>query len=276
MRRHGGASFRHWHVRMALAAVAAGVAAQLLLAPASSGRGATATPDPAQVARGRTLFLANCSTCHGQAGQGTNRGPTLIGVGAAAADYWLSTGRMPLQQPQRDPPRNPPAFGRPDIDALVAYVASLGPGPAIPTVDPARGNLPDGQRLFQLNCAACHSATGVGYTLQSGRSAPSLLVATPTQVGEAVRIGPGTMPEFGADVVDDRQLDSIARYVLTLQQPSDRGGATLGRVGPVAEALVGWIVGLGVLIVVIWRLGERARAPRPRGHADSTPEAPDG
>src|SRR4051812_22451358 len=248
---------RRW--LLVVAVVAGGLAVQLAHPAASSGQTGTSQ---SQAGRGRTLYQANCASCHGQHGEGGNRGPRLVGVGAAAADYWLSTGRMPIAVERRDPPRKQPAFSRPDIDAMVAYVASFGPGPGIPAVDPAAGDVVDGNRLYQANCASCHSATGAGYTLQSGRAAPSLSLASPTQVGEAVRTGPGTMPQFGADVISGPQLDSVTRYVQVLQSPVDRGGASLGRVGPITEALVGWLIGLGVLVLVALGLGERA--PRPR------------
>jgi ubiquinol-cytochrome c reductase cytochrome c subunit len=236
-----------------LVILAGALALQLALPAHSAGQGTNQT-----TGRGRTLYQANCASCHGQRGEGGNGGPRLAGVGAAAADYWLSTGRMPLTRPVRDPPRRAPAFSRGDIDALVGYVASLGAGPEIPLVDPAAGDLVEGNRLYQANCAACHSATGAGYTLQSGRAAPSVLAATPIQVGEAVRTGPGTMPRFQPDVLDDRQLDAVAAYVAALQRPIDRGGASLGRFGPIPEAVVGWLLGLGLLVLVTRWLGERS------------------
>jgi ubiquinol-cytochrome c reductase cytochrome c subunit len=249
------------------------VLAQLALAGRQPTR-AQPAGNAAELDRGRSLYQQNCATCHGQSGQGSQRGPTLVGVGAAAADYWLSTGRMPIGQVQRDPPRKRPAFGRRDIDALVAYVASLGPGPSIPPVNPAAGSLGEGNRLYQQNCAACHSATGAGYVLQSGRSAPSLRQATPVQVAEAVRTGPGTMPRFDPDTISDRQLDSVVRYAVGLARGGDRGGLGLGRIGPITEGLVGWLVGLGVLVLVIRWLGERAGAPldKEQSHPDQGEE----
>ena len=138
-----------------------------------------ATDDPAPVERGRQLFLTSCSGCHGAEGGGTGDGPSLIGVGAAAADFQLSTGRMPLTDPSAQAVRKPPAFSPDEIDALVAYVASLGDGPPIPDVDPAAGDLAEGGTLFRLNCAACHSATGTGGALSYGDDAPKLWSATP-------------------------------------------------------------------------------------------------
>ena len=231
------------------AAVAAGALVQL----ATAGQAATAAQAGG---RGQALYQQNCATCHGQRGQGTQRGPSLRGVGAASADFYLSTGRMPITDEQRNPGRARPAFGRADIDALVAYVASLGPGPAVPAVDPAAGRLAEGERLYQENCAACHSATGTGGALTSGQVAPSLAQATPVQVAEAIRVGPGAMPRFEPQALDDPQVDSIAAYVGRLQRGGNRGGWDLGRIGPVTEGLVAWVLGLGLVLMVVRRLGK--------------------
>ena len=235
--------------------VAAFVAAGALVQPGVAGHPATAQPAQAG-GRGQALYQQSCASCHGQQGQGTQRGPTLVGVGAASADFYLSTGRMPVTDEQRNPGRGPPAFGRSDIDALVAYVASLGAGPAVPAVDPAAGRLAEGERLYQENCAACHSATGTGGALTSGQVAPSLGQATPVQVAEAIRVGPGAMPRFPSQALNDPQVDSVAAYVGRLQQGGNRGGWDLGRIGPVTEGLVAWVVGLGLVLLVVRRLGK--------------------
>jgi ubiquinol-cytochrome c reductase cytochrome c subunit len=239
-----------------LVVVAAILAAGGLL-QLGAGPAATAT-QPASTARGRELYQQSCASCHGQHGQGSERGPSLAGAGAAAADFYLSTGRMPMTGSERTPSRKRPAFGRADIDALVAYVASLGRGPAVPAVDPAAGRLADGERLYQENCAACHSATATGGALTSGQVAPSLRPSTPLQVAEAVRTGPGAMPSFDPRALDDRQVDSVAAYVGYLQRGGNRGGQSLGRVGPITEGLVAWVLGLGLLVLVVRRLGKGA------------------
>ena len=235
--------------------VAALVVAGALVQLGVAGHPATARPAQAG-GRGQALYQQSCASCHGQRGQGTQRGPTLIGVGAASADFYLSTGRMPVTDEQRNPGRGPPAFGRSDIDALVGYVASLGDGPAVPDVDPAAGRLAEGERLYQENCAACHSATGTGGALTSGQVAPSLAQATPVQVAEAVRVGPGAMPRFPSQALNDPQVDSVAAYVGRLQQGGNRGGWDLGRIGPVTEGLVAWVLGLGLVLLVVRRLGK--------------------
>ena len=238
-----------------LCLVAVIVAGCALAQFATGGRSASADQPAGQAARGRELYQQSCASCHGQRGEGTQRGPSLVGVGAASAHYYLSTGRMPITEEERSPGRGEPTFGPSDIDALVGYVASLGGGPPIPSVDPAAGRLADGQRLYQENCAACHSATGVGGALTSGQVAPSLQPSTPVQVAEAIRIGPGVMPKFDPEALDDRQVDSIAGYVGYLQHGDDPGGHGLGRIGPITEGLVAWVIGLGLLVLVIRRLG---------------------
>ena len=217
----------------------------------TAGAAPSASPEAEQVDRGAELYRQGCASCHGAGGSGTADGPTLIGVGAASADFMLTTGRMPLSRTGIQPPRKPPAYDRAEIDALVAYIASLGDGPPIPDVRPARGELATGGELFRLDCAACHHAAATGGPLSSGRHAPALDQATPTQIGEAIRIGPGQMPAFDASTISDADIDSIARYVVYLRDPADPGGLSLGRTGPVAEGFVTWIFGIGAFVLLI-------------------------
>lgn len=215
--------------------------------------GAAATPSI------RTVFLADCAVCHGSDGQGAANGPSLAGVGAAAIDYWVSTGRMPLSPSHRGAridrrkPKYPPA----EIAALVDYVARLtGGGPPIPYVstdgaDPAAGGV-----LYRLNCAACHSWAGTGGALED-REAPSIRPSTPTQIAEAVRTGPDPMPRFGDAALTDKQLADVVAYIQRLDHPDDRGGNPLGHAGPLAEGAVAIVLGLGALLVVSRLIGTR-------------------
>lgn len=219
---------------------------------------AAADADPDSVAAGREHYLTACVNCHGVDGVGTPGYPALIGVGAASADFYLRTGRMPLTAPVDQPPEKPVAYDDEQIRQLVAYVASLGDGPPVPDVDTARGDLPEGAQLFLANCAPCHNSAGAGGALSYGRHAPDLLSVRPTQIGEAVRIGPGDMPVFGPDTLTDAQVDSIARYVEYLQAPESPGGLRIGGLGPVPEGFVAWLVGLGALALVArWITRER-------------------
>jgi ubiquinol-cytochrome c reductase cytochrome c subunit len=208
------------------------------------------------VAAGRDLFQPGCSSCHGADGHGTANGPSLEHSGAAAADFYLTTGRMPLDDPKAQAVRKKPAYPPGQIRLLVAYVASLGDGPAIPTV--GRGKLSAGYLQFSINCASCHSAIGAGGALGYGDEVPSLIHASATQIEEAARIGPGPMPVFGPDTLSQSQLDDVAKYVHYLQHPHDRGGFGLGHLGPIPEGFMGWVAGLGLLLVLTRLIGTRA------------------
>ncbi|UQU62616.1 cytochrome c [Couchioplanes caeruleus] len=220
-------------------------------------------PSPSAASdRGTQLYQQSCASCHGQQGEGSQRGPALTGVGPADVDFQLSTGRMPLRTEHRVQEHREPVFSESDIRALVQHVASFPPGggPPIPTV--GGGHTRSGRELYLTYCSACHSAAGVGATLTNGRFAPSLFQATPTQIGEAVRVGPGLMPAFPSGVLTDAQVDDIAAYVDVLQNDRgdlDRGGWSLGRLGPFPEGAVAWVLGLGVLLLLARRLGSRAR-----------------
>jgi ubiquinol-cytochrome c reductase cytochrome c subunit len=219
--------------------------------------------DPDQVEQGRALFLTDCVSCHGADGEGTDQGPDLRGVGAASADFFLSTGRMPNTEPDRQALSKRSPYTQDEIDALVAYVASLGPGPPIPDVNDPEGDLQEGGVLYRLNCQPCHSAAGDGGALSSGRVAPELHGATSTQVGEAMRIGPGPMPVFGEDTFTDEQVNSIVRYVEYLRDPEDEGGLSLGAIGPITEGLVAIVIGLGLLVLAVrWIESEERRGTR--------------
>jgi ubiquinol-cytochrome c reductase cytochrome c subunit len=216
------------------------------------------------VDRGRELYLTGCSGCHGATGEGVSRdgrprGPSLRDAGEAGAYYYLTTGRMPLANSDEQPLRKRPAYSDDDIDALVAYVGSLGAGPDVPEVDLDGADLAAGGVVYRANCQPCHSASGSGGALSYGRAAPSLHPATPTQAAAAIRIGPGEMPVFGDDVVSDQELDDVVRYVEYLRDPEDPGGLPIGRVGPIPEGFVAWVFGIGGLLAILAWIGTRAR-----------------
>lgn len=206
--------------------------------------------------RGGQLYQYSCAYCHGTNGRGSTSGPSLIDVGAASTHFQLSTGRMPIADEDETPRRSEPAFDEEDIDALVTYVvAAFGEGQEIPTV--GEGDVASGRLLYAAHCGACHSLTGAGAAKVAHRAAPSLAHATPTQVAEAVRVGPNLMPRFPETVLSDEELDDVVAYVAALQGPLDRGGHPLGRVGPVAETLVAFAA-LGLLVFLVRRLVKAA------------------
>lgn len=216
-----------------------------------------------QPATGAEWFQRDCAFCHGNRGQGTARGPDIATdeMAQALTDFMLRTGRMPIADPRDIVRRGPQAYPPDVVAKIVAYVGTFNPAAAgLPVPNVAAGDLAHGQELFQANCAACHSATGIGGTLAEGKAVsasenrtgfqiPSLLQSTPLEIAEAMRAGPGTMPLFPVTTFTDQDVNSIVRYILYMRT-QNRGGATdLGRVGPVAEGAVGWIVGLGLLML---------------------------
>ena len=256
------------HLAVPLTMTASVTAGVVLLAGGSGAQPQTPTPLPSPLPSatgelGRTLYLRDCAWCHGADLQGTDFGPSLIGVGAASVDFMLSTGRMPIDRASGQPVRRPSAYPEGERNGIVQYVAGIGDGPSIPEARPDRGALPEGNDLYEIHCAACHSSTGIGGALTSGLVAPDLLHSTPVEVAEAVRLGgaglrSGNMPRFSADVISDRELDSLVAYVRYLQHPVDKGGQNLGHIGPVVEGLVAWVGALLLLVFFIRWIGEKA------------------
>jgi ubiquinol-cytochrome c reductase cytochrome c subunit len=242
------------------------------LALALAGAAAGAAPPPPQgvvhAATGAGLYAANCSTCHGPAGRGmeppgkpgagnvVGAGPRLRGVGALAADFYLRTGYMPLGRPSEQPTRTRVLFTEREIQELVRFVASLGPGPPIPHPAPARGTLAQGLRSFTDHCAGCHQVAARGGYVTKAR-VPPLVDATDRQIAEAVRVGPYVMPSFSRRAISDAELDSIIRYVDYAKHPDDPGGWAIGYLGPVPEGLVTWLIAIVALVGACLVLGRR-------------------
>lgn len=207
--------------------------------------------------QGAQLYTLHCSSCHGVDARGIEgKGPQLRTEGEAAVDFVLRTGRMPLADPQAHPKRGPVRFTEAEIRSLVAYVGGLGEGPAIPSVDPARGDVTRGSQIFQLNCAACHVSSGAGAPIGGGRDAPALMQASPTQVAEALVVGPGAMPRF--DTFSQRDVDDVSAYVQHLQGDHPTNVWSLGGVGPVAEGLAAWLFALLPIVAVTRWMGSSA------------------
>jgi ubiquinol-cytochrome c reductase cytochrome c subunit len=238
-----------------------------LFAPPATAETSTA-PSPGNVEAGKKLFLTNCSTCHGLAGAGTSDGPSLIGAGAAAVDFQVGTGRMPMTQPGVQAPRKKVIYTQQEINDLAAFVASLGPGPAVPAekeYDPADGNIQEGGELFRTNCAACHNFAGEGGALTRGKYAPNLKDVEPKQIYQAMLTGPQAMPMFNDETMPPEQKRAIIAFVRNVQQEPNPGGLGLGRIGPVSEGLFVWTFGLGLLVAVAVWIGARTTKASDKG-----------
>ena len=227
-------------------------------------------PKPAQaqaptadaVSQGRALFLANCATCHGLNAQGTAAGPTLVGVGAAAVDFQVGTGRMPLTNPGVQAERQKEIkFSEDEIAALAAYVASLAPGPAIPSDEDLNLDGADvalGGELFRVNCAMCHNFAGSGGALTRGKYAPTLKGVAHRDIYEAMQTGPQSMPVFNDQNITPENKRNIIAWINEVQNQPNQGGNNLGNLGPVSEGMFVWIFGLGIMVAIAVWLGSKA------------------
>ena len=236
------------------------------------GNASASSPNPSldQVSLGKDLFAVSCATCHGQYAQGRSGvAPSLIGAGAAAVSFQMSTGRMPLKETDAEAPRKPVTFSQKQIYAIAAYVASLGGGPPIPTPDQystAGADTGLGQSLFNANCAQCHNYAGAGGALTDGKYAPPLTQATNQQIYEAMLTGPEAMPVFNDTTLTPSDKRDIIAYVTQTRAEANPGGFSLGRVGPTTEGLVAWLGGIGALVLAAMWITAKRREERTGEH----------
>ncbi|MGH3300006.1 MAG: cytochrome bc1 complex diheme cytochrome c subunit [Trebonia sp.] len=255
---------RRRHPAAGYAAVAGGLVVAGVLYGTFTGGGASAAApaqDSTQVAQGHSLFMDSCSSCHGLDAQGTAQAPSLIGAGSAAVDFQMSTGRMPARELGAENDRKPTTFTQAQIYDIAAYIDSLGGGPAIPGSEQVSTSGADtalGSELFSTNCAQCHGFAGAGGALTYGKAAPSLNASTPTQIYEAMLTGPEAMPVFGDGTITPTEKQDIIAYVIETRNETNPGGFSLGRTGTVTEGLLGWVGGLGFLVLIaMWLTAKR-------------------
>ncbi len=222
-----------------------------------------------QMAMGKQLFQANCASCHGlnaegrATGNGTQiAGPALAGVGAAAVDFQMGTGRMPMAAPAvQAPAKSQIEFSPDEISAIGEYIASLAPGPAVPNaeaVDPTKGDPAMGGEIFRVNCAMCHNFAGAGGALTRGKYAPSLFGVDPKYIYEAMESGPQSMPVFSDSNISPEYKRDVIAYLKATQDAPSPGGMRLGSLGPVSEGLFAWVFGLGIFVAAAVWLGSKS------------------
>ena len=249
-----------------------------LYATLSPATAQTKAADEDLVAKGRALFLVGCASCHGKNAEGIatvkggQYGPSLVGVGAAAVDFQVGTGRMPMAQPGTQALRKPPVYDAEEIEALSAFVASLGPGPDVPdesdydVADVENEDIVRGGEFFRTNCTACHNFAGQGGALPRGRFAPTLTGVSEKHIYEAMLTGPQQMPVFSEAVLSPEDKRQIIAYLKKNEETPDYGGFTLGSLGPVTEGLFAWLVGIGGLVgAAIW-IGANTTRSRKKTH----------
>jgi ubiquinol-cytochrome c reductase cytochrome c subunit len=236
--------------------------------------------DAAQVAAGRQLFLVGCAFCHGQNGEGIltadgtqQLGPSLVGVGAAAAHFQIGTGRMPLAQPGPQGPPKEVVYSDKEILQLAAYVGSLGPGPAIPeesefsasgmTTEEKNKAIANGGQIFLTNCTACHNFGGNGGAMPEGKIAYPLTKTSPVHIFEAMLTGPGQMDVFSNGNISPDDKRDVILYLQSIREAPEYGGLGLGGLGPVTEGMAAWLVGVGILVgFAVWIAAHTTRSSK--------------
>ncbi|MDP9823580.1 cytochrome bc1 complex diheme cytochrome c subunit [Nocardioides massiliensis] len=247
------------------------------LVAGSAGASDDLSDDAALVAEGRQLFLVGCSSCHGKNAEGiptksgNQYGPSLVGVGAASVDFQVGTGRMPMANPTSQAPRKAPVYSEEETRALSAYIASLGPGPAIPderytdVSDRTQEQVRRGAEFFRTNCTACHNFTGAGGALPGGRYAPALTGVEERHIYGAMLTGPQQMPVFSDEVLkpeEKRDIIAFLKYVEESPQGSV-GGFGMGSLGPVSDGMFAWLVGIGSCVgFAIWIASHSTRSKK--------------
>ena len=186
----------------------------------------TQSADEDMVAKGKALFLVGCASCHGKNAEGVSTakggqyGPSLVGVGAAAVDFQVGTGRMPMAQPGTQALRKPPVYNEEEIEALAAYVASLGPGPDVPTEEDVR-RLRRGQRGHRPRRRVLpHQLHGLPQLRRRRRGAAprplrpvAATASSEKHMYEAMLTGPQQMPVFSDEVLSPEDKRQIIAYL---------------------------------------------------------------
>ncbi|GAA1733505.1 cytochrome c [Aeromicrobium alkaliterrae] len=260
------------NVLVILGALAVAAVLYMAFAP----KGATAeTSSLDDIEAGRDLFVIGCASCHGQNAEGItttsdgNYGPSLIGVGAAAVDFQVGTGRMPMAQTSPQAPRKTPEYTDEETRQLAAYIASLAPGPSVPEDEyleyegASAEEISLGGEFFRTNCTACHNSVGAGGALPGGRFAPTLEGVSAKHIYEAMQTGPQQMPVFSDDVITPEDKRAVIAYIKAVQDQPNYGGFGGGGIGPVADGVFVWIFGIGGLVgFAIWIAAHGTRSKK--------------
>jgi ubiquinol-cytochrome c reductase cytochrome c subunit len=209
---------------------------------------------------GKRLYETACITCHGRNAQGVpDKGPSLIGVGSAAVEFQVGTGRMPMARQEAQAERKTPHFNVDETRQIGQYIQELGGGPQLPAGENlgAEGDVSRGGALFRVNCSSCHTFGGGGGALSSGKYAPSLNEASSRDIYAAMLTGPQNMPVFGDNQLTPDEKRDIISYIESLQNEPDPGGWGLGRLGPVTEGMAIFLVGIVALVfTTLWIAGK--------------------
>jgi ubiquinol-cytochrome c reductase cytochrome c subunit len=259
--RRGKRSHRSLSRRLSAAGVLVAALISLGAAYAALASASSASASPAaDIAAGQQIYQTTCISCHGANLQGVQgRGPSLIAVGGASVYFQVSTGRMPATGQGATEGRKQSRFTEQQVEQLAAYVESIGGGPAVPTGNLRDADIAAGGDLFRTNCASCHGTTFKGAPLSAGKAAPGLGGSTDAQIYTAMLTGPESMPIFSNNQLTPTQKKQIIAYVQTLKASKDPGGSGIDRIGPVSEAIVIWVGGVGAVMIAILWIGAKSQ-----------------
>ncbi|TYL46117.1 c-type cytochrome [Nocardioides sp. BGMRC 2183] len=257
-----------------------------LYAAFSPAQADTAAEQEELVKEGRELFLVGCAFCHGQNGEGvltqggSQYGPALTDVGAAAVDFQVGTGRMPMAQPGAQAPRKEVVYNERETAALAAYVATLGTGPAIPDEelystegmeeDELNELVSRGGQIFLANCTACHNFEGSGGAMPRGGYAPKIRGVDAKHIYEAMLTGPQSMDTFSDGNIPPEDKKAVIAYLEMLDEQPGYAGFSFGGLGPVSEGIIAWLVGLGVPVAfAVWIAAHTTRSSKKKDEAQA-------
>jgi ubiquinol-cytochrome c reductase cytochrome c subunit len=214
----------------------------------------------ANAVEGKRLFETSCISCHGSNAQGVqDRGPSLIGVGSAAVEFQVNTGRMPLARQEAQSVRRPPQLTPEQARLIGQYIQEIGGGPEVPPGDDLHSDadVARGGELFRINCSSCHAFAAGGGALSSGKSAPGMEHSTDRDIYAAMLSGPSNMPVFGDNQLTPEEKRDIIAYVQNMKSDRDPGGWGLGRYGPVPEGLAIFLLGMvAIVLTTLWIAGK--------------------
>lgn len=139
--------------------------------PAETAAASSAKPGRGRnglVQTGNGVFQQNCAFCHGRDAGGGETGPDLTRSKLVGADKEGDKISEVVREgrPQKGMPHF--TFSEQEMAGLVAYIHdqrakatnTKGGRRGVDVSDLQTGNLEEGKRYFQANCASCHSPTG--------------------------------------------------------------------------------------------------------------------
>lgn len=254
----------------------------------SSGAAAQDTGRPRQgpadrtdaLLRGADVYTSQCAGCHGAAGQGGQtpsgaEAPALREVPYALVDLVTRTGRMPPADPDGDQ-KGPRPLAEERREALLAWMdEQLELEGGLPEVRLEGGNPARGQEVYAANCAQCHGSTGGGGVAGGGAFTPVLVDRDPLVLAEAIRLGPFQMPQFGEEVISDRELADVIAF---LEEVRREPGTPIGLVelNPVFAGAFVFAIALAAIFSAMWLAGRVAMFPdAPEPGAADTGDGPE-